>query len=155
MSVSLIIAADLGGLKAFRLTRDEITETRRIELIQRSDAPRGDERISDRVTDQAGRFPVGNAIAGGQMSHGENHNLESEIQARAIRKVAEEIGEWVAEENPKNWYLAANNEIEQRIVDALDDSVRRKLTKRVRRNLTKVDKSELLAHFDSVHSVSP
>ena len=152
MSVSIIIAADLGCLKAFRFTRDEITETRKIELIQRSDSQEGHERISDRVTDQAGRFPVGNAAAGGQMSHGENHNLEHEMQSRAIRQLAEEIGQCVAGENPKNWFLAANSEIDQKIVDALDESVRQKLSKRIRRNLTKADKMELLELFEGVHS---
>ena len=150
MSVSLIIAADLGCLKAFRLTRDEITETQKIELIQRSESQAGHERIRDLVSDQAGRFPVGNAIAGGQMSHGENHNLENELQSRSIRQLAEDIGQCVADENPKGWYLVASNEIDQKIVDALDEPVRRKLKKRVRRNLTKLDKSEILEHFSGV-----
>jgi hypothetical protein len=147
MSVSLIIVADRGTLKAFRVTKDEIMGTERLEPIEQSGSLEGSARISDRVSDQAGRFPVGNATAGGQMSHGENHNFELEMQARSVRQLAEDIGRLVTEENPDRWFLAADNELDQKVVDALDGSVRDKLKKRVRRNLTKVGKSELLAHF--------
>lgn len=152
MSVTLIIVADLGCLKAFRLTKDEIIDTQKLELIERSGSLKGTESFSEQVTDQAGRFPVGNAIAGGQMSHGENHNLANEMELRSIRQLAEEVGRFVSEENPDRWYFAANNEIEQRVVDALSDPVRRKLTRRVRKNLTKVDRSELLGHFKGVRT---
>jgi hypothetical protein len=148
MSRKLIILSDLGSLKAYCVTRDEITEEQRIDLLQGYDSLEGHERISEVLTDQAGRFPTGNGIGSGQMSHGDRNHLEQEIKNRIVRQLAHDISEIVLREEPDTWYFAANNEIDGKIIDALDASVRQKLSKRVRSNLTKVKKEELLNHFN-------
>ena len=148
MSRKLIILSDLGSLKAYCVTRDEITEEQRIDLLQGYDSLLGHDRISENLTDQAGRFPTGNGIGSGQMSHGDKHHLEQEIKNRIIRQLARDISDIVSREQPDSWYFAANNEIDGKIIDALDPAVRQKLSKRVRSNLTKVRKEDLLNYFN-------
>lgn len=147
MADKLIILTDLGSFKAFRVTRDEMTQNQHIQLIENFEPVDGHAKVQDKVTDQAGRFPVGNGIGGGPMSHGENHNLQTEIQRRVIRFLSESINDVIQRENPDIWYFAANREIDQKILDGIDPGVRAKMKKHVRSDLTKVEKTDLLSFF--------
>jgi len=147
MTNKLIILTDLGSFKAYRVTPDEMTQKPRIQMIDNFETIDGHTRIQDMVTDQAGRFPVANGIASGQMSHGENHNLRTEIEKRVIRQLADSINKLVTREDLPVWYFAAHREIDQRILENVDAAVKAKMRKHVRSDLTKVDKSELLGFF--------
>jgi hypothetical protein len=147
MSEKLIILTDLGSFKAFRLTRDELTQKPHLRLVENFEPVDGHLKLQDKVTDQAGRFPVSNGSAAGPMSHGENHNLQSEIQRRVIKFLSDSINEIVNREGTDYWYFAAHREIDQKILDGVEPGIRSKLQKHVRSDLTKVDKSELLSYF--------
>jgi hypothetical protein len=147
MPHKLIVLADLGRLKAFRVTRDEMTSTLHVELAEEISFLDGQEKLVNKVTDKAGRFPASGGNNGG--GAGENHNLQSEIQKRLIKRLGEGINDLVRRENPTVWHFAAAQEINQRIVDTLCSEAKAKLSKSVGSDLTKIGKSELLSHFAS------
>ena len=148
MPHKLIVLADLGRLKAFRVTRDEMTSNLHVELAEELNFLDGQGKMLDKVTDRAGRFPSsGGTNGGGAMSAGENHNLQSEIQKRLIKRLGEGINDLIKRENPTIWHFAAAQEINHKIQDELCTEVRSKLSKSVGSDLTKIGKSELLAHF--------
>ena len=147
MPHKLIVLADLGRLKAFRVTRDEMTSNVHVELAEELNLLDGQEKLLDKVTDKAGRFPASGGANGG--GAGENHNLQLEIQKRIIKRIGEGINDLVKRENPSMWHFAAAQEINNKIQEGLCPEVRSKLSKSVRSDLTKIGKSELLSHFTS------
>lgn len=147
MPHKLIVLADLGRLKAFRVTRDEMTAHLHVELAEEISFLDGQEKLVDKVTDKAGRFPASGGTNGG--GAGENHNLQTEIQKRLIKRLGEGINDLVKRENPTVWHFAAAQEINQRIVDTLCSEAKAKLSKSVGSDLTKIGKAELLSHFAS------
>lgn len=148
MSNKLIILADLGELKAFKLTRNELDTTPRLELLEAFDTTDGHWRIADKVTDLAGRYHVSNG-AGQSVaaSTSENHNLRSEHDKRAMKVLVQSINDLVRREKLPVWFFAAPREINSRIVGQLDGPVRLRLKKNVGADLLKTDKSRLLKHF--------
>ena len=146
MPNKMIVLADLGRLKAFRVSRDEMSTTPRVELVDEVEFMDAHGRLLDKVTDKAGRFP---SADGTGMSIGENHNLHSEVQKRLIKRLGEGINGLVKREDPPVWHFAAAKEINQKIVDELSGDVRSRMTKNVGSDLTKVTKSELLSYFVS------
>jgi hypothetical protein len=143
MANKLIVLAALGSLKAYTVTTDEMTQSPRVDLVHEHHEEAGHGKLADHVTDKAGRFPSPN----GGTSAGENHNLRTENQRRLVKQIASRITQLVQSENPASWFFGAAKEINQRIVDELDSSVRAKLAKNVSADLVKIHKSELLAHF--------
>jgi protein required for attachment to host cells len=148
MADKLIILTDLGSLKAYRLIRDELSSTPRLELTESFDTLDAHGRLADKVTDMAGRFPVaagaGPAVAA---SNGENHNLKTELQRRVIRQLAESVDRLVKQQKPPIWFFAAPKEINRQIVDQLDTDVRSRMKKNVGADLIKVDKSDVMGYF--------
>ncbi|MEI8341424.1 MAG: host attachment protein [Verrucomicrobiota bacterium] len=145
MADKLIVLADLGRMKAFRVTRDEMSKTPKLDVVGEFDNADSHVRLVDKVSDKAGRFPGTNGS--GAMSNGENHNLKSESERRSIKQLSESINRLVEKEAPTLWYFAASKEINQKIVEELSSGVRSKLKKIVTADLTKVTKAELLTHF--------
>lgn len=149
MTDKLIILTDLGTLKALRLTHHELTGKPQIKLVDQRDPVAPHLRVSDVVTDQAGRFPMKNGVIGaGQMSNGENLHLEQEAQRRTVKLLAESIEEILDQEKVNGWYFAANPQIDQKILEQLSGPTRSRMQKHVRADLTKIDKEQLLRHFE-------
>ena len=145
MADKLIVLADLGRMKAYRVTRDEMSKTPKLDVVGEFDNAGVQTRLVEKVSDKAGRFP-GNT-GNGSMSNGENHNLKTESDRRGVRQLSESINRLVEKENPPFWFFAASKEINQKIVDALSAGVRSKLKKNISADLTKIAKAELLTHF--------
>ncbi len=149
MPDKLVLLADLGTLKAYKVTRDELHGHPRIDLVENMENVNAHQRISDMVTDQAGRFGVGNGVAAGQMSHGENHNLKTENEKRSIELLSSRVNEIVGGSDAAHFYFAAPAQINQRVVDGFSSAVRAKMQKNLNSDLIKIDKSELLARFQN------
>jgi hypothetical protein len=125
------------------MTTDELSQSTRLDLVHEHHEETAHNRISDQLTDKAGRF----ATPGGGASISENHNLRSENQRRLVKQLATRISQLVQNEKPATWFFGAAKEINQRIVDELDSGVRAKLSKNVSADLVKIHKSDLLNHF--------
>ncbi len=126
MTEKIIILADLGRVKAFRVTPDMMTAKPQLELVQDCEFPAAHQRMVDRVSDQAGSFTTGGR-PGSSIS--ENHNLRGETERRLIQLIAEKIGELV--QGQRCWYLAAGENINARIVEQLSSEAKAALYKNI------------------------
>jgi len=142
MTDKMIVLADLGRVKAFRVTYDMMTSKPQLELVFDCEFPEAHGRLLDKVTDEAGRFPMGGASG---MSNGENHNLRIETERRLIRLVAGKINELARSE--RCWYLAAGEGINGRIIDQLSPETRAALYKNIAADLLKTPKQQILDYF--------
>lgn len=147
MAHKLIILADCGGLKAYKLSRNEMQGSEHLELVDDFDVEDSHGRLGDKVSDQAGSFPAAGGSDFVGTPTGENHNLRTEMQKRAIRTLAGSINDLVRKEQPLIWFFASPKEINQKITAQLDTDVRGTLKKNLRADLIKADTSELLTRF--------
>src|SRR5215469_8522955 len=93
MKNTLLVVADLGGFKAFKLeNNNHVQRSPRLEFIEEFKNSNAHERLVDRVSDLAGRFPRGTGLkAGGAMSDGERHNIQLEGRKRLVRQLAQRL----------------------------------------------------------------
>jgi len=150
---SLVIAADRGSLKAYQVNE---TPTRgpSLKLIQAFDVTAAHGRLIDKVSDQAGRFPVSD---GAGSHHGasisEATQLETETDRRINKELAEQIAKIVNGSGQEGWAFAAPSEIHGAIVDLLPDRVRNRIVEHVKSDLVKVEPAKLPNHFRSLRPV--
>ena len=143
----VIIAVDLGHFRAYRLTKDPLDKSPKTELIESYDSIEARLKLSDKLSDAAGRFRLSGGRNGKAAGYSEAHNLELETEKRLVKQIAMDISELVSREKCETWFLAANRDINAQIVDNLEPSVKAKLRKNVPCNLTKAGRNEILEHF--------
>jgi protein required for attachment to host cells len=149
---SLIIVTDRGSLKAYRV--DE-TPTRgpSLRLVQAFNTTDAHGKLLDKVTDQAGRFPIGN---GAGMQHGASiaeTKLENETDRRIYKQLADQIAKVVKSDGIEGWSFAAPAEFHSTIVDLLPNEVRNRIVEHVKSDLVKVEPTRLSAHFRSLQPI--
>ena len=83
----VIIAVDLGHFKAYRVTRKE-HESPRIQLIESYDSIEAHGKLSDLLSDSAGRFGVGGGKNGAAKGYGEPHHIETEMEKTASKLIS-------------------------------------------------------------------
>ena len=147
MKNTLVIVADLGLFKAYKLERTDIQQTPRLELIEELESVDAHGRMGDKVTDQAGRWrmPTGRMA----MSYGERQKIDLEMRRRLVKQLAEHIGRAVREQNPEDCYLSVTKETHKQLLEELDPDVRGRIAKILPLDLTKASKVELLDHFET------
>ncbi len=117
---SLVIVTDRGGLKAYRVNE---TPTRgpSLQLVQAFNITDAHGRLIDKVSDQAGRFPVSD-VAGahhGAASIAERTRLDVETDRRILKELADQITKIVSQNGKEGWSFAAPAEIHSAIVELL------------------------------------
>lgn len=151
---SLIVVADRGSLKAYKV--DE-TPTRgpSLRLVQAFDVTDAHGRLVDKVTDQAGRFPVGDGGASGRHMNAiaERQTLAGEYDRRIYRELADQIANILRRENVEAWSFAAPSEIYSHIVDLLPRNARNQIVEHVKSDLVKIESAKLSAHFRSLRPI--
>ena len=147
---SLIIVADRGSLKAYRV--DE-TPTRgpSLRLIQAFDLTDAHEKLIDKVSDLAGRFPVSDG-AGGRHANSiaERTQLETETDRRIHKQLADQIVKIIDRSGKEGWSFAAPAEIHGAIVDLLPRAARDRIVEHVKSDLVKIESAKLPSHFRSL-----
>ena len=150
---SLIIVTDRGSLKAYRVNE---TPTRgpSLQLVQAFDITDAHGRLVDKVSDLAGRFPVGDG-AGGRHANSiaERTQLETETDRRIHKELADQIVKIVSRNAKEGWSFAAPAEIHAAIVDLLPAVVRDRIVEHVKSDLVKTESSKLQAHFRSLRQI--
>jgi hypothetical protein len=150
---SLVIVADRGSLKAYRV--DE-TPTRgpSLKLVQAFDITDAHGKLIDKLTDLAGRFPVTESAGAhrGQSSIAES-NLESETERRINKELADQIAKLINGSSGAGWSFAAPSEIHSAIVDLLPGRVRDRIVEHVKSDLVKVEPARLPNHFRSLRPI--
>lgn len=143
----IIIAVDLGHFKAYRITKNPM-ESARTKLIKSYDAIDAHGKLSEKLTDNAGRFGTGRGTKIEAKGYGEQHNLHMEIEKKLIKTIARDINEIIKKEKYPKWYLAAIRKINRQVVELLNVTVKNKLEKNITSDLTKTHKSEILSYFE-------
>ena len=154
---SLVIVADRGNLKAYRV--DE-TPSRgpSLQLVQAFELTDAHGRYQDKLTDNAGRFPVGDG--GGQAGSGRHMNaiaerqgLETENDRRLHKQLADHVEEIIRAQAPEGWSFAAPASINSTVVDLLTSDIRDRIVENVKSDLVNIEPAKLPAHFQSLQPV--
>jgi hypothetical protein len=150
MTTKLIIVADLGLLRGYRETQNAADRQPHLELIEELKLESAHQKLSDQLTDQAGRFPRGGGAANisGDLSAGESLHSEAEQSRRLIRQLAGRINALLADDDVTTCALAASAPIHNQLLESLDPKARAKVSQVLAANLVKTDPSELLGHFE-------
>jgi hypothetical protein len=149
METKLVIVADLGLLRAYR----EVPSTRNKEvhltLIKEFQHDAAHQKLSDQVTDQAGRFPRGRGagIVTGDLSAGEQLSLKNEQSRRLVKQLAEEINTLLQDEDVGACSLAVSAPIHRQLLEVLDPKARTKIGQVVTSNLVRTDPQALPGYF--------
>ena len=142
MTDKMIVLADLGRVKAYRVTYDMMTSKAQVEQVYDCEFLDSHLRMADRVSDSAGRYA---AMGASGASTSDDNGMMDETERRLIRMVAEKISELVAGE--RYWYMAAPENINGRIIVHLQPPARSGLLKNLTADLVKVPKQTLLDYF--------
>jgi protein required for attachment to host cells len=147
--LKMVVVADRGHFKAYRMELDRGGEkTPRLELLRSYEAPAAHEKLSEKVSDAAGRFRSGGSPRRDTAKgYDERQGIALEEDKRLIRQVAETVNRLVAEEPCSSWYLAASGTINKRLLEGLHPDVRAKMDKNLLQDLTKCGKAELIERF--------
>ncbi|MCW8894406.1 MAG: host attachment protein [Sulfurimonas sp.] len=153
----IIVVGDLGQLKAYRISnikrvdrhesmqvshaqhRGTEKESTVAELIFDIDYIAAHSRISEQMSDKAGR--LGN-------SSGESHNAEIEKKNSILKQISNDIASIIKKESPPQWHLAFPKADNNKLNEKLDSQIKKILKKNIPADLTKIDKSKLLSHFE-------
>src|SRR5512140_1102115 len=120
MKNTLLVVADLGGFKAFRVENHELNRTPRLDLLEEYNNSEAHGRLVDRVSDLGGRFPRGTGLkAGGAMADGERHNIEREARKRLVRQLAQRLNILARSPDIERCFLAARREINHPLLEEL------------------------------------
>lgn len=146
---SLVVVADRGEVKAYRVAE---TPNRgpSLQLVQAIDITDAHGRYDDKLTDQAGRFPVSDGNLRHASSIAERTALENETERRIYKQLAEHIAEVVKQEAPTGWSLAAPSAIYNSLSEALPAPIRNRIIEHVKSDLVKIEPAKLPAHFRSL-----
>ncbi len=146
---SLIIVADRGGVKAYRVN-DTPNRGASLQLVQAFDITDAHGRYDDKLTDQAGRFPVSDGNGRHANAIAERTALETENERRICKQLAEHIADIVKRESVEGWSFAAPSPIHASITELLPSSIRNRVVEHVKSDLVKTEPSKLSTHFRSL-----
>ncbi len=151
---SLVIVTDRGELKAYRVNQ---TPTRgpSLQLVQAFNITDAHGRLVDKLSDQAGRFPVSEGAGAhrGAASIAERTQLATEMDRRIHKELADQITKIVSSNGKEGWAFAAPAEIHGAIVDLLPPEVRDRIVEHVKSDLVKVEPSKLVSRFRSLQQI--
>jgi hypothetical protein len=142
----IVVAADLGHFRAYKLS-ETASGKWKTDLIRSHDSAEGQGKLSETLSDSAGRFPGGGGESEKVRGYGEPHNLETELQKKLSRRIARDINSLIKKEEYTAWCLAAPAKINGIIVSHLKPEVKTALIKNVVADLTKVKKAEIAGYF--------
>lgn len=142
----LIITVDLGHFKAYKVST-ESPGSPRIQLLESYDSIEGHGKLSEKVSDEAGRFGQGGGKNGAAKGYGEPHNIELEAEKKAAKLIAKDITTIIGRAGIKKWWFAASHKLNGLVIENLGPDIKSNLDKNINANLTKTGKSEILKHF--------
>jgi hypothetical protein len=146
MAEKFIIAADRAHLRIYRYSQAPGQFTPSIQPVNALDLGEGRQTYSDSDTDFAGRYPGIRNRAGG-LSTDERLPLQEGMERRAADELAAQIAAFMEKRPNSTWDLAAPASLRNDLVDALPDTVRRRLDQVVSKDLVNVPPAELRAQF--------
>jgi hypothetical protein len=149
MKNTLVVVAELGGFKAYRVeNNNHLAREPRLEILEQYENAEAHGHLVDKVSDLSGRFPRGTGTkAGGAMADGERHNIELEARRRLVRQLAQRLNTMARSQQIERCFLAASKEINHQLLEELDPQLRAKIEKNIPADLTKLERAEILRRF--------
>src|SRR5450432_3115366 len=111
---TLIVVAYRGGVKAYRVN-DAPNRGASLQLVQAFGITDAHGRYDNKLTDQAGRFPVGDGNSRHANSIAEHTALEMEND----RRICKQLAEVVKRETTAGWAFAAPASIHSSVTELL------------------------------------
>ena len=147
-SSSLLVVADRGGLKAYKVNE---TPTRgpSLQLVQAFNTTDAHGKMGDKLSDNAGRFAASDGSGVHQASVADS-KLETETDRRIYKKLADEIARVVRSDGGGGWSFAAPAEMHKAIVDLLPNETRERIVEHVKSDLMRIEPAQLREHFRSL-----
>jgi Protein required for attachment to host cells len=146
---SLIVVADRGSVKAYRVDETP-NRCASLHLVQAFELTDAHGRYGQKLTDQAGRFPVGDGNGRHANSIAERTALENKKDRRICKQLVEHIAEVVKRETAEGWSFAAPSSIHASITELLPAPIRNRVVEHVKSDLVKIEPSKLSNHFQSL-----
>ena len=146
---SLVVVADRGGVKAYRVN-DTPNRGASLKLVQAFEITDAHGRYDDKLTDQAGRFPVSDGNGRHANSIAERPAMETENDRRICKQLAEQIAEIVRREAVEGWSFAAPASIHSAVSELLPPPIQRRVVDHVKSDLLKIEPAKLSGHFRSL-----
>lgn len=147
MSTTLIIVADSGLLKAYRISQKSLTHKRKAELVKSIVYEQAHKRLGEIVSDQAGRFRGSGQVAYKGGATGEEHNLVQDLQKKVIKHLATDIESVVKLYAADAYHIALSVKLYKPVLAALKKDLRTKFKKTVNADLTKETVAKLRERF--------
>lgn len=149
---SIVIVANMGELKAFRVVEKEGINRQAevgskegdrmkhsmLEEIRDMDYLEAHLRKHEKVSDKDGNF---------KGASGESHNTELENSKRHIKEIADDIAAIFQQEEAAEWYLAFPKENCAKLKESLSGPLAASLVKCMETDLVKADKNKILSHL--------
>lgn len=107
-------------------------------------------RYDDKLTDQAGRFPVADGNGRHANAIAERTQIETETDRRICKQLAEHITEVVKREAADGWSFAAPASIHATVTDLLPVPLQTRVVEHVKSDLVKIEPAKLSSHFRSL-----
>lgn len=136
----ILIVTDRGHFIAYRFLNDEV-----VSVLSHTAFSEGTDKLSEIVTDQAGRFASG-GTDGYRHSAAERPKMIMELETRCVRHISDEIAK-VLSENVGTWALAAPGEINRPIIDHLSLELQKRLHFSTAKNLVNIPSGQIADHF--------
>ena len=105
-------------------------------------------KLSEKLSDSAGRFKRGEGQRTEAKGYGEPHNMKIEFERRLTKQIANEISTLITKEDSPNWDLSAPGKINGKIIEHLPPDVKSKLGRSITADLTMTAKSKILSYFE-------
>lgn len=134
----MIIVADMGELKSYKV--ELISETNRYRLELQSDLNylEGRQSMSETLSDDRGRFKHGT---------GDDHGAEDAVEQRLLHRIASDISALLADAPAASCYLAFPAKHHKELTAALSDTAQKALAKNIASDLVKCPAEDILSHF--------
>jgi DNA replicative helicase MCM subunit Mcm2 (Cdc46/Mcm family) len=143
----IIMVGDAGTLKAYRITETSTTNRKKVETLKKITYSAAHTKLSDQVSDRAGRFRGSGSIKGNSRAFGEDNHLFEEMQRKSIAHLANDIEAIMKYGDAQYFYLSLPKKIHNKVLDAMSKGSRTKITRESAADLTKATVADLRARF--------
>lgn len=134
----LIIVADMGELKSYKVQWIAETNRYHLELTNDIDYIEGRETRSESLSDDRGRFGH---------SSGDDHGSEHEVEQRLVHQIADDISALLVDAPEGSCYLAFPAKHHKELTAALSEMDQKALSKNIAAGLVKCPVEDILSHF--------
>jgi|ERR1051325_9969484 hypothetical protein len=145
MKKQLLIVTDRGSFKVYTVDNSRLHRTARLELVEQFNVEEPHRKMTDKLSDLAGRYRAP-GVKGG-MPFGERHNIQLEERKRLVRQLSRRLNVLMSDREVDSCYLAASKEIDHQILGALSPAAQAKIKKNLSADLLKASKEKLLDYF--------